>query len=175
MKRRMAFLSLVALALALGWPAGSTATAPNNQAAAYEFFLEVPNVATASNGDTISLIGEGEFAVHPKSANGGGEFTHSFAGGGSASGTWTVNRLVDFQPYGCGVIFGDPIPDFLCGGRVSLDVTFHGPAGPHAGRVTIYCLIGAPPPSAEEGIRVVVPGIANFNKQVSGENVYIAE
>ena len=78
------------LVLALAWPAGSSATAPNSQAASYKFFIEVPNIAMASNGDTIAITGEGDFAVHPKSASGGGEFTHTFAGGGSASGTWTV-------------------------------------------------------------------------------------
>ena len=175
MRRHAAILSLITLVLALAWPAGSSATAPNNQAASYQFFLEEPNVAMASNGDTISITGEGEFAVHPKSASGSGEFTHTFAAGGSATGTWTVNGLVDFQPYGCGVLFGDPIEDFLCGGRVSLDVTFTGPAGSFPGRVTIYCLIGSPPPSTEEGVHVNVPGIANFNKQVSGMNVYVKE
>jgi hypothetical protein len=175
MKKRVTVLSLLALVLALAWPAGSSATAPNNQAASYQFFLEEPNVAMASNGDTIAITGEGEFAVHPKSASGSGAFTHTFAGGGSVSGTWTVNRLVDFQPYGCGVIFGTPIPPELCGGRVSLDVTLTGPAGSLPGRITIYCLIGSPPPSAEEGVRVVVPGIANFNEQVSGGNVYVKQ
>src|SRR5438034_271101 len=175
MRRRATILSLLSLVVALAWPAGSSATAPNNQAASYQFFLEEPNVAMASNGDTIALTGEGEFAVHPKSASGAGEFTHTFAGGGSVSGTWTVNGLVDFQPYGCGVLFGDPIPPELCGGRLSLDVTFTGPAGSRPGRVTVYCVIGVPPASAKEGVRVVVPGVANFNKQVSGMNVYIKQ
>ena len=175
MRSRATLLSLFAFVLALAWPAGSSATAPNNEAASYEFVLEVPNVAQASNGDTIAITGEGAFAVHRKSASGGGEFTHTFAGGGSVAGTWTVNGLVDFQPYGCGVLFGDPIPPDLCGGRLSLDVTFTGPAGSLPGRVTVYCLIGVPPTSAEEGIRAVVPGIANFNKQVSGMNVYIKQ
>jgi hypothetical protein len=175
MRSRAALLSMFALVLALAWPAGSSATAPNNGAASYQLVLEVPNVAQASNGDTISITGEGEFAVHPKSASGEGEFTHTFAGGGSVSGTWRINGLVDFQPYGCGVLFGDPIPPNLCGGRLSLDVTFTSPAGSRPGRVTVYCLIGYPPASAEEGVRVVVPGIANFNKQVSGMNVYIKQ
>jgi hypothetical protein len=175
MRRHAAILSLITLVLALAWPAGSSATAPNNQAASYQFFLEEPNVAMASNGDTISITGEGEFAVHSKSASGSGEFTHTFAAGGSATGTWTVDGLVDFQPYGCGVIFGDPIEDFLCGGRLSLDVTFTGPAGSRPGRITIDCLIGSPPASAEEGVVVNVPGIANFNKQVSGMNVYVKQ
>ncbi len=173
MKKHAALVSLLALALALAWPAGSGATAPNNQAGSYEFFIEVPNVAMASNGDTIAITGDGAFAVHPKSASGGGDFTHTFAGGGSASGTWKVNGLVDFQPYGCGVIFGTPIPPELCGGRASVDVTFTGPAGSLPGRITIFCQIGSPPPSAEEGVHVNVPGIANFNKQVSGMNVYV--
>lgn len=175
MRRHAAILSLLSLLLALAWPAGSSATAPNNQAAAYEFFIEVPNVAMASNGDTIAITGEGDFAVHPKSASGGGEFTHTFAGGGSASGTWTVDGLVDFQPYGCGVVFGNPLPPELCGGRLSLDVTFTGPDGSLPGRITIFCVIGAPPPSVAEGVHVNVPGIANFNKQVSGMNVYVQQ
>src|SRR5256885_792841 len=80
--------------VALAWPAGSSATAPNNQAASYEFFMEEPNVAMASNGDTIAITGEGEFAVHPKSASGEGEFTAMSAGGQTVAGTWTVNGLV---------------------------------------------------------------------------------
>jgi hypothetical protein len=41
------------------------------------------------------------------------------------------------------------------------------------GLLTIYCVIGAPPPSPEEGIRLVVSGALNFNDVVSGDNVYI--
>ena len=175
MSSRVAVFSLFALALALAWPAGSSASARNNQAASYQFFMEVPNVARASNGDTIAITGEGAFAVHPKSASGGGEFTASFAGDGSVSGSWTVSRLVAFQPYGCGVVFGNPLPPFLCGGRVSLKVTFTGPDGSVPGRITIFCVIGNPPSSVEEGVHVVVPGIDNFNKQVSGMNVYVKQ
>lgn len=149
------------------------ASTANNESGTYEFELEVPNVAEAPNGDQISVLGDGTFSVHPKSASGGGTFTHTFASGGSASGTWTVNGLVAFQPYGCGVIFGTPIPPNLCGGRVVLDITLVGPLGPLPGQLTIVCLIGQPPASAGEGIRLVVPGIVNFNKMVSGMNVYI--
>jgi len=89
-----------------------------------------------------------------------------------------VTGLVDFQPYGCGVVFGDPIPPDLCGGRVDFRVTLVPDANPSLsldGLLTIYCLIGAPPPSAEEGIRLVLPGVLNFNDVVSGENVYIKQ
>ena len=33
----------------------------------YQLLMEVPNIGVAANGDTISITGEGEFAVHPKS------------------------------------------------------------------------------------------------------------
>jgi hypothetical protein len=49
------------------------------------------------------------------------------------------------------------------------------PSSSFDGQLTIYCLIGAPPASAEEGIRLVVPGIINFNDVVTGENVYIKQ
>jgi hypothetical protein len=185
MRRRATILSLLSLVVALAWPAGSSATAPNNQAASYEFFMEEPNVAMASSGDTISITGEGEFAVHPKSATGEGEFTAMSAGGQTVAGTWTVNGLVDFQPYGCGVIpsIGATLPPNLCGGRLSLDVTFTAPDGSVPGRITVFCVIGpqAPPThdnpteAGEEGVTAVVPGIDNFNKQVSGMNVYVQQ
>src|ERR671937_396922 len=163
MKRRFTLLFLVTAALAIAWPAASTATAPNNESNSYMFFMEVPNSAQNSAGDTLSVTGEGMFSVHPKSASGGGDYTFTGADGTTFSDKWTVNGLVDFQPYGCGVIFGMPLPPNLCGGRLSLDVTFTDPAGSVPGRVTVYCQIGSPPPSAEEGVRVVVPGFGNFN------------
>ena len=176
MRLRLLLAAAFAFGTVMAWPAASPATAPNNESASYEWHMEMPNTARASNGDTITLQNAtGHFSVHPKSADGGGSFTHRFAGGGSATGTWTVNGLVDFQPYGCGVVFGHPIDSNLCGGRLALDVTFNTPLGPHKGTVTIYCIIGNPPPSAEEGVRVVIPGIANFNKQVEGMNVYIKQ
>jgi len=56
-----------------------------------------------------------------------------------------------------------------------LDVTLSTPIASVSGLLTIYCLIGAPPASAAEGIRLVVPGVINFNKVVGGDNVYIKE
>src|ERR1044071_7496889 len=149
MRRRGTILWLLSLVVAVGWPAGSSATAPNNQAASYEFFMEEPNVAMASNGDTIAITGEGEFAVHPKSASGEGEFTAMSAGGQTVAGTWTVNGLVDFQPYGCGVIpsIGATLPPNFCGGRLSLDVTFTAPEGSVPGRITRLLGLAAPPPA----------------------------
>jgi len=84
-----------------------------------------------------------------------------------------VNGLIAFQPYGCGVIFGTPIPPDLCGGRVVLDVTATTPFGPRSAQLTIYCEIGSPPPSSEEGITAVIPSVGSFNRQTGGINVYV--
>ena len=173
MRRRFTLLFLVTAALAIVWPAASTATAPNNESNSYMFFMEVPNSAQNSAGDTLSVTGEGMFSVHPKSASGGGEYTFTGADGTTFSGTWTVNGLVDFQPYGCGVIFGTPIPPDLCGGRLVLDITATTPFGPRSAQLTIYCEIGSPPPSTEEGITAVIPSVGSFNRQTGGMNVYV--
>jgi hypothetical protein len=173
MKRRFTLVFLIAAALTIVWPAASIATAPNNEANTYAFFLEVPNSARDSAGDTLSVTGEGTFGVHPKSATGGGNYTFTAADGTTFSGTWTVNGLIAFQPYGCGVLFGNPIPPNLCGGRVDLDVTATTPFGPQSAQLTIYCEIGSPPSSSEEGITAVVPSVGSFNRQTGGMNVYV--
>jgi len=159
MKKRAGFAFLLTVVFTIASPAVAKATEPNNESATYEFFLEVPNVAQSPLGATISVTGEGQFGTHPKSASGGGSFTFTGADGTTFAGDWTVNGLVDFQPYGCGVVFGNPIPDNLCGGRVVLDVTATTPFDPQPATLTIYCLIGSPPASAAEGIRLVVPGV----------------
>lgn len=177
-KRRSLFLLAFASAALVLTPGSALASAPNNESATYEWHLEVPNVAMAPNGDTIAVTGTGTFGVHPKLATGGGSFTHTLAGGGTLTGTYTVTGLVDFQPYGCGVVFGTPIPPELCGGRLVFRVALVPAANPSlslTGLLTIYCVIGEPPPSAEEGIRLVVPGVLNFNHVVTGENVYVKQ
>jgi hypothetical protein len=173
MKRRFILLFLVAFALAITWPAASSATAPNNESNSYGFFLDVPNVAQDAAGDTLAVTGDGTFSVHARSASGGGSFTFTGADGTTFTGPWTVNGLVDFQPYGCGVIFGTPIPPYLCGGRLVLDVTATTPFGPRPAQLTVYCEIGNPPPSTEEGITAVVPSVGAFTRQTGGMNVYI--
>jgi len=58
--------------------------------------------------------------------------------------------------------------------RVSLTATTPSGVITTDGILTVFCLIGPNPPnSADEGVTLVVPGIINFNKVVSGENVYI--
>lgn len=170
---RIRAVRVPAIALAIALLAPTTALA-GSESQTYSLILEHPNVAMAPNGDTVAVTGEGEFTVNPKSAEGGGAFTHTFASGGSITGTWTATDLLEYQPYGCGVVFGEPIPANLCGGVVRLRVTLTVGTTSLPGILTVFCLIGPNPPnSADEGITLVVPGIINFNAVVSGENVYM--
>ena len=143
------------------------------------------NVGVAPSGDTIHLSCEategvcGTFAVNPKSITASGEFEHFLPDGSLfASGTWTATRLISFHAYGCGVVFGDPIPPDLCGGAVKFAATFDTPLGALPGIVTVFCVVGDKVPASiggpfNEGVTVDVPGIINFNHPVHGDNIYI--
>jgi hypothetical protein len=56
---------------------------------------------------------------------------------------------------------------------VILDITATTPFGPKSAQLTIYCEIGYPPPSSEEGITAVVPSVGSFMRQTGGMNVYV--
>jgi hypothetical protein len=122
--------------------------------------------------------------VSAMTASGGGTFAHMSGSTLVASGTWTATRLLSFQFYGCGHIDGIVLPPDRCGGLAALDVQLVGhPAGrPNVtisadGLLRIDCLIGDPPPSGEEGVRLNVKDVINFNKTVpeSGTTVFIAQ
>jgi hypothetical protein len=178
-------IALMLAAALLALVPGRATADPNNASGTWELHLEVPNVAMASNGDTLALTGMGVFSTHPKTVTASGGFTYNVAGGGTLTGTWTATDLLSFEFYGCGVIpsIGATLPPNFCGGALRMRVVFT-PAGTSLtipGIITVFCVIGpqAPPPHdnptepGEEGATAVVPGIANFNKIVSGMNVYI--
>jgi hypothetical protein len=180
--RRLAGLLVLALAF-LVFGSSAAVADPNNASATFELHIEVPNVSQAPNGDQVGVTGDGVFSVHPKSVTASGGFKHTNSQGAVlASGTWSATDLLSFEFYGCGVIpaIGVTLPPEFCGGALKLRITLT-PSGTSLaipGILTVFCIIGpqAPPPHAVptgEGIRLVVPGIANFNHIVSGMNVYI--
>jgi hypothetical protein len=185
MRRRTALILLVSLASFVAVPSGAVAD-PNNDSGTFQLHIEVPNVAQAPNGDRVSITGGGVFSVHPKSVTASGTFTHTTSSGiVEGSGAWTATELLSFEFYGCGVVpsIGATLPPNFCGGALKLSVTLT-PSGTtlaFPGILTIFCVVGpqAPPPHdnptevGEEGVTLVVPGIANFNKIVSGMNIYI--
>jgi hypothetical protein len=125
----------------------------------------------ASNGDQLELRGTGPLTIHPKSASGGGTFTRRNA----SSGAWTVTELLSFQSYGPPSP-GFPVPN-ASAGRAQFRVEFR-PAGTTLtlkGIMDVECVLpgSAAPGGTVEGVRVVVPGVANFNKPVSGGTLFI--
>ena len=137
----------------------------------FQLHMEGPQIAQAANGDKVSVTGSGMFSVHPKTVSAKGTFTSQEAG----SGTWVATQLLDFQPYGCGVIFGTPIPANLCGGKLILRILLTDSTSGQQfdGVLWVFCLIGDPPPSSDEGAELDIIGVNHFNKVVSGGNVYV--
>jgi len=128
---------------------------------------EGPDVATAHDGSTVTLSGSGTFKAGPnKTASGGGTYTiKDPVGNVVAFGTWTVTGILGFVDYG-------PLPEdpTLHGGQAQLAVNL---VGFHDGVITITCLIGSPPPSKDEGIKLVLDEGGNFNRSTSGETLFI--
>lgn len=180
------FLSLTMTALLLSALGGMTSASAATARASFDWhagdnfggFLESPDVAMASNGDTIEIMAGGSLNVAARTATGNGSFTHSTSTGTIvATGTLTATRLISFQFYGCGTAGGQPIPPDFCGGRALIAV--HIAATTATGHVeadanlTVDCLLGSPPSGATEGVTVNVKDILNFNTEVSGETLFV--
>ena len=173
------FVTVFALLAVLVVPLSVTKVSADSGSASYDYLIGsgficglgpdvCPDVAKAPNGDTVAIAGAGTLSVHPKSVSGGGTFVHKNASGDVlASGTWTATKLLSFDNYGCG---GPGLPDFACGGRAQIQV--HLSVGLDA-VLWVDCVLGNPPTGAMEGVRLNVPGIINFNKEVSGDTLFI--
>jgi len=178
------FTSLVLLASAVA-PTVALGHASN---AAYEwhvgdallqsFGFPAGNQAIAPNGDVVTIEGTGTFSADGKWATGGGTFSHHVAAtGATITGTFTTDKVISFQFYGCG---SEGLPPNFCGGLLKLGITATPDAAPSihlAAALTINCEVGPDvPASVVEGVRVNVYDVINFNKSVeeSGANIYIA-
>jgi len=132
-----------------------------------------PDVAMAPNGDTLAIAGSGTLSIGPKTATGGGTFTHKTAAGVVfATGRWTATGLAGFHSFGSAAAQG--LPPNLFGGLAILNVHIVTASRLEAdGLLTITCTLGDHIPSgATEGIRLNVQDIINFNKEVSGFTVF---
>jgi hypothetical protein len=130
--------------------------------------LASPDVAVAASGDRIEATGQGTFTLHSKSITGSGSFTLKAPDGTVlGSGTWSATQLLSFNSYGAPPGF----PAFQ-GGLAVIEV--HLSTGLDA-VLEVSCLVGSPPPAAHEGISLAVEGGPNFNKQVSGETLFIQQ
>ena len=152
------------VAATYGWHAGDAFTPP----------LIPPDVAEAANGDRVTLTGTGTLALHPKSVTGGGTFTHTTAGGTVlGTGTFTATELLSFESYGPSTL----LPAFLNAGQALLRVRLVPNGSPTSieAILRIECILPGStfPGGKEEGINLLVPGLANFNHQISGATVFV--
>jgi hypothetical protein len=152
------------LSASYGWHAGDAFTPP----------LVPPDVAEAANGDRIILTGTGTLTLHPKSATGGGTFTHTTAEGTVlATGTFTATELLSFESYGPSPL----LPPFLNSGQALIRVALlqDGSTTSIDGILRVECVLpgGTFPGGKEEGINLLLPGLANFNHQISGATVFV--
>jgi len=130
-----------------------------------------PDITMAANGDTVALNGTGTLSLHSVSA--GGMFVHRDPSGQErAHGTWQAKQLMSFVSYGNAVPQG--LPANLFGGKAVIRVTLLVNGTPvHDAVLTVYCTLGHPPKGAHEGIRLNVQDVINFNRQVSGDTVFM--
>jgi hypothetical protein len=133
-----------------------------------------PDLALAPNGDKVILTGTGTLSIHPKSATGGGTFTHlSPTGDELATGTWSATDLLSFVSYGPSAA----TPPSFRAGQALIRIQLHpaGAASAVAAILRIECRLpgSVVPGGIEEGINLVVPGVANFNEQAGGNTVFV--
>jgi hypothetical protein len=182
MKRRSVLTLVLALALASLFPGYAAA---DSGSATYAYVVGAaplcglapnacPDVAMAPNGDTLTISGSGILSIGPKTATGGGTFTHKTAAGAVfATGRWTATGLAGLHSYGSAA--AQALPPNLFGGLAILKVHIITASGFEAdGLLTITCTLGDQvPSSATEGVRLNVQDIINFNKEVSGFTVFV--
>jgi len=126
--------------------------------------------ATASDGSTVFVQGDGRFQAPNGSASGGGPYTlESSAGTAVGSGIWTVDSVQNFVFYGVtasGIVAGEA--------KLAVHLT-GGPLAGDDGTLTIWCVAGGlAPPGKSEGISLVLGQGGEFNESGFGPNFFKA-
>jgi hypothetical protein len=128
------------------------------------------DTSMAPDGSTIKLFGVGTLAAGPdKTATGGGTFTKS----GGETGTWTATAVDGFVSYGTALPGSGFPPPPATGGKAKLRVSL---SNGETGLLTIFCVIGSPPPSTMEGVHLVLgSGVSGeYNTIVIGATIFRA-
>src|SRR5260370_26257038 len=161
-----AFISLAAIALFTTPAAGGAA---NGNHESYKW-VTAGDTAMAPDGSTIKLTGHGTLTAGPDNAiSGGGTFTTS----SGASGTWSATAVDAFVSYGLAGPEPFPLPPGAAGGMAKLRVSL---SDGESGVLTIFCVLGTPPPSVMEGIHLVLGSGAHgaYKTIVIGHTIFIA-
>ena len=128
------------------------------------------DTAVAPDGSTIFIKGHGTLEAGPGgSATGGGTFSID----GGPTGTWSATSVEGFVSYGTSLP-GSPLPPPpATGGMAKLRVSF---SNGQDGVLTIFCVIGSPPPSVGEGIHLILgSGVSSeYTDEGNGFTIFIA-
>jgi hypothetical protein len=167
MRKLAAFgISFAAIALATTPVMASDA---NGNHEAYHWVV-AGDTAMAPDGSTILLRGSGNLQAGPGGfATGGGTFVKS----SGETGTFTATGIQGFVSYGTRLP-GQPFPPPpATGGEAKLRVAL---SNGQAGVLTIFCVIGSPPPSRMEGSTLVLgSGVSGeYLEEVSGFTIFFA-
>jgi hypothetical protein len=143
--------------------------------------IEGPDVAMGPNGNTLTITGTGQFNAGPdKSVSGGGSYMIQDASGTTVvSGKWTATQMLGFVNYGSGSVQGTPANFY--GGQAQMKVNLDGLG---SALLNINCTLGTPPGGHngplnaagdpnEEGIDLQAGNGLTFNREVSGETLFI--
>jgi hypothetical protein len=138
--------------------------------------IEGPDKTVAPNGDTITIKGSGTFSTDRSSISGEGSFQHTDAAGNLlASGTWEAIQLLSFVSWGTSPI----LPQNFEAGKafIRIHLSPDGGGEVHDAILQISCVLPESnfPPGFDEGIRLVVPQVANFNDPVHGQTLFIRQ
>jgi hypothetical protein len=95
--------------------------------------------------------------------------------GRTGDGTWSATDLLSFVSYGAALTGAAP-PSFGAGQgllRIQLHPAGAGTAVGAILRIECHLPGSVVPGGIEEGINLVVPGVANFNEQAGGNRVFV--
>jgi hypothetical protein len=124
----------------------------------------------APDGSTILLTGNGNLMAGPDGfATGGGTFKKS----SGETGTFTATDVQGFVSYGTRLPGQSFPPPPATGGEAKLRVAL---SNGESGVLTIFCVIGSPPPSRMEGSTLVLgSGVSGeYLVEVSGNTIFRA-
>ena len=182
MRRLIALLLAIPFLVFAAAPAGATTAKSSfdyhvGDALIQSLGFPVGDQAMADNGDVVTIVATGTFDTVARTATGGGTFAHHEAATGQTiTGTFATTGLISFQSYGSATPQG--LPASFYGGKLLLSIVATPDAAPNVhlpATLTVECALGSPPAAAEEGVRVNVYDVINFNKTVpeSGANIFI--
>ena len=159
-------LAVVFVGGLVAWPTTVMATDANGNHSTYSWIV-AGDTSKAPDGSTITMMGGGLLSAGPdKMASGGGTFSTS----SGSSGTWTATAVQGFVNYG--QTPGFPIPG-ATGGMTKLKVSL---SNGMDGVLTMFCMLGSPPPSVMEGINLILGAGASgeYTEQDGGFTLFIA-